>query len=179
MTPDHHRPDQQPLSLHGQPGVTSVHHHDLILLIGPHIGGGRSWQVRDGDAMLAWGSTAALSLPGGATFRPAVEQAQAAADAIVAARTPTASVPPIPAGSGVSVSLLYRSSNGDRWDVHHDPVAASGPVVRHTPNAASGGRATDTTLEVFATTTPAGPEHVAALEWLGEHRGACPGFNSG
>ena len=42
----------------------------------------------------------------------------------------------------IEVRTLYSSANGDRWCLIRDP--GSGRVsVRHEPNAASGGRATD------------------------------------
>ena len=43
---------------------------------------------------------------------------------------------------------LYRSSNGDVWQLLHDPASGQ-MMVRHTPNAASGGQVRETSIESF------------------------------
>ena len=61
---------------------------------------------------------------------------------------------------------LYRSANGDRWSLVRDP--GSGRVfVRHEPNAASGGRASDTEVGDFLARGGHGPEHRELLRLIG------------
>jgi hypothetical protein len=64
--------------------------------------------------------------------------------------------------------LIYGSENGDQWIL----VRASGPerervFVRHEPNAASGGRATDLEIGEFLIRGIYGPQHVALLRLIG------------
>lgn len=51
-----------------------------------------------------------------------------------------------------SVTEIYRSSNGDRWQLvgTTDPTS---PVVRHIPNPSSGGHTTDTAVADFSART--------------------------
>ena len=56
--------------------------------------------------------------------------------------------------------LIYRSQNGDVWHLLREAPSAR-IVVRHTANAASGGRVTDLTVEEFLSIDGAGPEHAA------------------
>ena len=61
---------------------------------------------------------------------------------------------------------LYSSENGDRWLL----VRGSEPdevFVRHEPNAASGGEATDLRIADFLIRGVYGPEHVALLRLIG------------
>ena len=61
---------------------------------------------------------------------------------------------------------LYRSPNGDRWSLVRDP--GSGRVfVRHEPNVASGGRASDIAVGAFLVRGGHGPEHQALLRLIG------------
>ena len=61
---------------------------------------------------------------------------------------------------------LYASPNGDRWLLARDP--ATGRVfVRHEPNLASGGRATEVGIAEFLTRDAGGPEHQALLRLIG------------
>jgi hypothetical protein len=61
---------------------------------------------------------------------------------------------------------LYRSANGDRWSLVRDP--GSGQVfVRHEPNAASGGRASDIGVSEFLVRGGHGPEHQELLRLIG------------
>ena len=61
---------------------------------------------------------------------------------------------------------LYRSANGDRWSLVRDP--ASGQVfVRHEPNAASGGRASDIAVGDLLVRGGHGPEHQELLRLIG------------
>jgi hypothetical protein len=65
----------------------------------------------------------------------------------------------------VSITEIYRSSNGDCWQLVRatDPGSA---LVRHVPNLPSGGRSTDTTLAEFFGTHGVGPEHWALRRLL-------------
>jgi hypothetical protein len=67
----------------------------------------------------------------------------------------------------VEARELYRSPNGDRWLLVRDP--GSGRVlVRHEPNAPSGGRAGDTEVGDFlARGGGRGPEHAELLRLIG------------
>ncbi len=61
---------------------------------------------------------------------------------------------------------LYRTVDGDRWHLVRD--AASGRVfVRHEPNAASGGRASDIEVGDFLVRGGHGPEHQELLRLIG------------
>jgi hypothetical protein len=61
---------------------------------------------------------------------------------------------------------LYRSSSGDRWDLVREP--GSGRVlVRHRPNAASGGRASEVEVGEFLARGGRGPEHAELLRLIG------------
>ncbi len=60
---------------------------------------------------------------------------------------------------------LYRSSNGDRWQLARDP--ASGRVfVLHEPNLASGGRPSHIDIGSFLGAGH-GPEHQELLRLIG------------
>jgi hypothetical protein len=61
---------------------------------------------------------------------------------------------------------IYASSNGDRWLLVRDP--ASGRVlVRHEPNAASGGRTSELGVGEFLVRGSHGPEHQELLRLIG------------
>jgi hypothetical protein len=64
---------------------------------------------------------------------------------------------------------FYRSSNGDRWQLVHDD-ASGHSFVRHEPNLSSGGRTTDTEIDVFLNRTGSSPENLA-LRALLDKRG--------
>jgi hypothetical protein len=59
-----------------------------------------------------------------------------------------------------SSEVVYRSSNGDRWTLVRDP-ATGRQRVRHEPNEASGGRATETDVDEFLSVAGSGPEFAA------------------
>ena len=65
----------------------------------------------------------------------------------------------------LSITEIYRSSNGDCWQLVRtiDPASTS---VRHIPNTSSGGRATDTTVAEFLSTNGPGPEFTALRRLL-------------
>ncbi len=66
----------------------------------------------------------------------------------------------------IEARTLYSSANGDRWCLIRDP--GSGRVsVRHEPNAASGGRATDIGVGEFLARGGHGPEHRELLRLIG------------
>jgi hypothetical protein len=60
----------------------------------------------------------------------------------------------------IQIDDFYRSSNGDRWQLVRD-VETGRRVVRHEPNLASGGRVTETSVEVFLDRTGTSPENLA------------------
>jgi hypothetical protein len=60
----------------------------------------------------------------------------------------------------VSVTDIYRSSNGDRWRLIRDSESGRA-LVRHEPNPSSGGRPTDTDVDEFLTVDGSGPEFAA------------------
>ena len=59
---------------------------------------------------------------------------------------------------------IYLSSNGDKWQLLHDPVSGR-MLVRHTPNTASGGQVRETSLEGFLNGGD-GPQHQALRAML-------------
>ena len=65
----------------------------------------------------------------------------------------------------VSITEIYRSSNGDRWELVRTTNPAS-TLVRHIPNPSSGGRTTDTTVADFLSTNGPGPEYAALRRLL-------------
>jgi hypothetical protein len=66
----------------------------------------------------------------------------------------------------VQARELYASANGDRWLLARDP--GTGRVfVRHEPNLASGGRATELRIADFLARDAGGPEHQALLRLIG------------
>ncbi|WP_428493407.1 hypothetical protein [Rhodopila sp.] len=70
----------------------------------------------------------------------------------------------------ISTTTFYSSSNGDRWQMLHDDETGL-YQVRHEPNAASGGRATDTLMPEFLSRSGATPQGLA-LQKLLEEQGA-------
>jgi hypothetical protein len=61
---------------------------------------------------------------------------------------------------------LYASANGDRWSLVRD--SGSGRIlVRHEPNAASGGRTAELEIGEFLTRGHHNPEHQALLRLIG------------
>ena len=65
-----------------------------------------------------------------------------------------------------SITEIYRSSNGDRWQL----VRTSDPAsmrVRHIPNASSGGQTSDITVANFLSIDGPGPEYVSLRRLLG------------
>ncbi len=70
----------------------------------------------------------------------------------------------------ITNTTFYSSSNGDRWQMLHDDETGI-YQVRHEPNAASGGQATETPMPEFLSRSGATPQG-AALQKLLEARGA-------
>ena len=82
-----------------------------------------------------------------------------------------------------SITEIYRSSNGDRWQIVRikesrskephgkEPISA---LVRHIPNPSSGGTTTDASVADFLSTNGPGPEY-AALRRLLESAADEPG----
>jgi hypothetical protein len=60
---------------------------------------------------------------------------------------------------------IYRSSNGDCWKLIRD-TSSGRAVIRHEPNSASGGNATDTDVEDFLKIDGSGPEFAALRRLL-------------
>jgi hypothetical protein len=65
----------------------------------------------------------------------------------------------------ISVTDIYRSSNGDRWSLVRCTDSGSA-FVRHEPNPSSGGRTTDTDVDDFLRTDGPGPEYAALRRLL-------------
>jgi hypothetical protein len=65
----------------------------------------------------------------------------------------------------VSITEIYRSSNGDCWKLVRTTQPARA-LVRHIPNPPSGGRTTDTTVAEFLSTGGSGPEYSALRRLL-------------
>ena len=67
---------------------------------------------------------------------------------------------------GIETRRLYRSANGDRWQLARD--TASGRVfIRHEANAPSGGQVTDIEIGDFLSNGGHGPEHAELLRLIG------------
>ena len=67
----------------------------------------------------------------------------------------------------ITAKDIYRSSNGDRWQLIRD-TASGRSFVRHEPNLSSGGRTTDTEVEEFLNRTGSSPENLALRALLGK-----------
>jgi hypothetical protein len=65
----------------------------------------------------------------------------------------------------VSSTDIYRSSNGDRWRLLRDTDTGEA-VVRHEPNQASGGSATDMSVADFLSLDGPGPQFAALRRLL-------------
>ena len=66
-------------------------------------------------------------------------------------------------GTPRRVDEIYRSANGDRWAL----IGEDGrQLVRHEPNLASGGQATETSVDDFLKRTGASPENLELRELL-------------
>jgi hypothetical protein len=61
-------------------------------------------------------------------------------------------------------TTLYRTENGDIWTLVHD-LETGRTTVRHQPNLASGGYASEVGLDAFLTSSGDSPEQVAARLW--------------
>jgi hypothetical protein len=61
---------------------------------------------------------------------------------------------------------LYRSPNGDAWYLMRDSIKRLA-FVRHKPNAASGGKESDSEIGAFLAPGANGPEHQALLRLIG------------
>jgi hypothetical protein len=68
-------------------------------------------------------------------------------------------------GMAASITEIYRSSNGDRWQLIESADPAH-RLVRHIPNPSSGGQTTDTTVADFLSTNGPGPEFAALRRLL-------------
>jgi hypothetical protein len=84
-------------------------------------------------------------------------------------------VPPPSSLGDIEIVPLYRSGAGDIWTLIHDRRGTR-TVVRHVPNAASGGQASDTAVAEFVAVRPAGPEHRAAQDWVLRSGARVPGL---
>jgi hypothetical protein len=60
---------------------------------------------------------------------------------------------------------FYSSSNGDRWQLVNDEETGR-MLVRHEPNLASGGRASDVTVTEFLSRSGTSPQAIALQEPL-------------
>ncbi len=71
-------------------------------------------------------------------------------------------------GTGLGQArVLYASANGDRWELAREPGTGR-VVVRHRPNAASGGRASEIGVGEFLSRGGGqGPEHQELLRLIG------------
>ena len=66
---------------------------------------------------------------------------------------------------GAPITDIYRSSNGDRWQL----VRTENPtrlIVRHIANPSSGGQTTETSVADFLSTNGPGPEYSALRRLL-------------
>jgi hypothetical protein len=73
----------------------------------------------------------------------------------------------------VKTEDLYRSSNGDCWQLLHDS-STQRTLVRHVPNTRSGGTATDMTVDEFLRIDGPGPEFDAVRRALNARPSAVP-----
>ncbi|WP_254070633.1 transaldolase [Acidisphaera sp. L21] len=93
----------------------------------------------------------AVVMPAGAV-RPAIGQSGESG-------SPPAGAPSLATQKAASPQSreIYRSSNGDRWQLIIEPGSGR-KLVRHTANTSSGGKVTDTELAEFLSLNGSGPE---------------------
>jgi hypothetical protein len=72
---------------------------------------------------------------------------------------------------------VYRSSNGDRWQLLHDSSTQQ-TLVRHVPNASSGGTATEMPADDFLRIDGQGPEFDAVRRVLNARPSVVPASRS-
>ena len=77
------------------------------------------------------------------------------------------------AGAPGDMHDIYRSSNGDTWQLVREGGSKSS-MVRHTANPSSGGNVTDLSVEQFLAVNGHGPEHAALRVLLGTIAGSTP-----
>jgi hypothetical protein len=65
----------------------------------------------------------------------------------------------------IESTVLYRSSNGDRWSLMREPERDR-RFVRHEANPSSGGRVSDIDIADFLSSDSHGPEHAALRRLL-------------
>jgi hypothetical protein len=65
----------------------------------------------------------------------------------------------------MSTETFYSSSNGDRWQLVNDEQSGQ-MLVRHEPNLASGGRASDVAVAEFLSRSGTSPQAIALQELL-------------
>ena len=63
--------------------------------------------------------------------------------------------------------VLYQSANGDRWLLVREGAQGGGVVVRHEPNEASGGAASELGVGAFLAQGGHGPQHAELLRLIG------------
>jgi hypothetical protein len=73
----------------------------------------------------------------------------------------------------IKTEEVYRSSNGDRWQLLQD-TSTQQTVVRHLPNASSGGTATEMPVEDFLRIGGPGPEFDAVRRGLNARPSVVP-----
>lgn len=66
----------------------------------------------------------------------------------------------------IKMRELYRSSNGDCWDLGRD-LATGDVFIKYEPNAASGGQPSYIDIGAFLSRGPRNPEHRALLQLIG------------
>jgi hypothetical protein len=69
-----------------------------------------------------------------------------------------------------SAETFYSSSNGDRWQLVNDEETGR-MLVRHEPNLASGGRASDVAVTEFLSRSGTSPQAIALKELLDKRGG--------
>jgi len=67
---------------------------------------------------------------------------------------------------GIETRRLYRSANGDRWQLARD-TASRRVFIRHEATAPSGGQVTDIEIGDFLSNGGHGPEHAELLRLIG------------
>ncbi len=73
---------------------------------------------------------------------------------------------------------IYRSQNGDRWQLIRDDVSGRA-VVRHQANPSSGGHRTDLDVDDFLSQDGPGPEYAALRRLLDRQSSGQGGGQSG
>lgn len=123
------------------------------------------WEELSGSVTHGIEKFDAMGGPAGAVQPCSGEPDRRSASLADASRSNTKKADPV-------VQEIYRSSNGDRWQLIRDESGRR--IIRHEANASSGGQVTDTEINVFLRVPGSGPEMEELRRMLRDEEKASP-----